>query len=272
MIHKANILTIALFLLTFLGSEAIAQQCPFSEWMTFKGTRLYRNASGTAYTYVTDHTAVDADGAPNAYHPDDVGKNCRTDPHLGLDCPANAGFPNTDWWDSVLVADPSNPSRPFVQASGEFTGFFIAMTWLADPTTPATDPRRFVDSRTVPYMVFPGSQFAQLSGTGFKGDVGFAINKNTRKSTAFIVADQGGGADARLGEGSIALFAALGGQNINPRTGAGVAPGPTRYVLFPGSRHQTDPDWPRTNQSIADQVDQLMEGIGGLAALQNCPS
>lgn len=61
MIHKANILTIPLLLITFLGS-AIAQQCPFSEWMTCKGTRLYRNASGTAYTYVTDHTAVDVRG------------------------------------------------------------------------------------------------------------------------------------------------------------------------------------------------------------------
>lgn len=244
--------------------------CTFGPWFEFKDTKIFRNADKTAYVYTTAHSRIDADGAPNAYHPDDVGKNCTSDPHVGLDCPANAGFPNTSWWPSVLVPDPSNPSKPFVQPSGPFKGFFIAATWLADPSLPATDAKRFVDSTAVPYLVFPGSSFAQLNGTGSKGDVGIAWHTQTGKSTAFIVADQGGGSDAKLGEGSIELYEALGGQNINPRTGSGVAPGKVRFIVFPGSRKSVPKTWPRTVAHIKAQADALLEGIGGEAAIKDC--
>src|SRR5215510_523249 len=60
---------------------------------TFRGTQIYRQKDNLAYAYVTDHAAADADGAPNAYHPGDLNKSCR-DPHIGLDCLANAGYPN----------------------------------------------------------------------------------------------------------------------------------------------------------------------------------
>jgi hypothetical protein len=73
--------------------------------------------------------------APNAYHPD----------NRGIDDLSNANDPNGDWR-SVLTEDPDDPSRPYVQSSGEFAGSFVSKTSLEDQTRPATDPQRYVDA------------------------------------------------------------------------------------------------------------------------------
>jgi hypothetical protein len=86
-----------------------------------------------AYTYVTSHIEIDADGAPNAYHPRDT----------GLDALANAGYPHGGWR-SVLVEDPEHPGQAFVQPAGAFAGFFVSKTTLEDGGAPATEPRRYV--------------------------------------------------------------------------------------------------------------------------------
>jgi hypothetical protein len=252
------------------SASSPAANCSFGKWMTFKGSQLFRNAEKTAYTYATDHSRIDADGAPNAYHPKDVGKNCTHDKHLGLDCPANAGYPKTSWWPSVLVPDPKTPSKAYEQPDGPFKGYLVSKTWLSDSKLPDTDPKKYVDATKIPYVVFPGSKFAQLAGTGSKGDVGMAWNLKNGKSTAFIVADQGGGGDAKLGEGSIALYEALGGKDINPRTGAGVAPGVVRFIVFPGSRKAANPVWPQTVAEISARAADLLKQVGGVDAIKGC--
>lgn len=232
----------------------------------FKGTKLWRDAGSGAYCYSTTHSRVDADGAPNAYHPDDLKRT--KPPFLGLDNPANAGWPKTDWWPSVLARDPARPSQPFRQTTGEFKGYFVAQTSLrvrgGDPQNPAT----YADSRTVPYTVLPGSVFPIKKGTGAPGDVGWAWNLANGKNTAFVIGDTGGGVNAKLGEGSLALFTALGGTNPNARTGAGVAPGRMRFVVFPGSRKALG--WPATNAQITSLAGRLLENVGGAAALAAC--
>ena len=83
--------------------------CPLAHWDDYGGAQLFRNAGQGAYVFATTHAQVDADGAPNAYHPDDVGLNCKTGTGFkGLDCPANGGYPNGDWWPSAIVPDPKN--------------------------------------------------------------------------------------------------------------------------------------------------------------------
>lgn len=241
-----------------LCSPAISAD--FQPWITFKGTQLHRDAGTKAYCYVTRHSRIDADGAPNAYHPGDVGKHCINDTHIGLDCPANAGFPGTSWWSSVLAADPQSPSKPFVQPDGPTKGFFVTQSWLFDASKAETDPARYVDATTVPYIVFPGSTFDDVDGSGWKGDVGIAWNLANGKKTAFVVADQGGGPDAKLGEGSIALYEALGGTNVNARTGAGVAPGDMRFLVFPGSRRGFD--WPQSVAAISSRAEALLAQVG----------
>jgi hypothetical protein len=258
-------------LLPVLLAFAPVADADFQPWRDFpeakfKGTRLWRDPASGAYCYVTAHSRVDADGAPNAYHPDDLGR--RRPPFLGLDNPANAGWPGTRWWNSVLVPDPQNPLRPYRQVSGPFRGYFVAMTSLKVRGGTATDPATYVDSTKVPYTVLPGSSFPRRAGTGAPGDVGFAWNLANGKSTAFVIGDTGGGSNARLGEGSIALFRALGGTNPDARNGSGVAPGKMRYVVFPGSRRTLG--WPADEARIDALARELLGRLGGMSALAVC--
>ena len=229
----------------------------------FRGTRIYRQADNLAYAYETSHAAVDSDGAPNAYHPADIGKNCMRDEHIGLDCPENAGYPHTSWWNQVLVPDPSDRSKAFVQTEGAFKGFFVAMTSLRNPKGDDRDPATYVDARSVPYVVIPDG-FGRLPHVAAQGDVGVATDVRTGKSTTFIVADSGGGPDSLLGEASIALYAALGFPDANPRTGKGLPEGPIQYIIFPGSHRKGAAIWPRTNDDIREQTRALIASTPGI--------
>ncbi len=150
-----------------------------SPWLTYQGTKVWRPIGTAAYTYVTSRVEIDADGAPNAYHPDDI----------GLDALANAGFPSGGWR-SVLVQDPADLARPFVQRGGPFAGFFVSKTTLEDPEAPATDPRRYVDATSFPHIVFPGA-FFDLEGTGVVGDIVLAKHIATGLTSSAVVADIG---------------------------------------------------------------------------------
>lgn len=236
----------------------------FEKFKIFRRTQIFRQATGQAYAYTTDHKSVDADGAPNSYHPDDKGKACSA-PHVGLDCLANAGYPKTNWWSSVLVPDPDTPDVPYKQKSGPYAGYFLSMTSLRAKKGDKYSTAYYVNSREFPYVVIPQG-FTAEAGFGFwgQGDVGLATHVDSGKSVPFIVADYGGGGKARLGEASIALFEALGGKNPNPRTGQGVPSGDIQYIIFPKSRLKGDAIWPRTKSDIRKQVADLVKSTRGI--------
>jgi hypothetical protein len=219
----------------------------------FRGTRLLRQRDNLAYAYETAHKAVDADGAPNAYHPDDT----------GLDALANAGYPNTNWWKEVLVPDPDDGSRAFIQPGGPYKGFFVAMTSLRQDGGNAYDPATYVDATRFPYIVIP-SGFEHIPHVAKAGDVGFATNLTNGLTTPFIVGDAGGGGDAKLGEASIALYTALGGHNPNPRNGQGVPAGVVQYIVFLNSRKPVATRWPRTLDDVSGQVQHLLQTTPGI--------
>jgi hypothetical protein len=218
-------------------------------WMTYECTDIFR-VDASAYTYKTSNMTLDADGSPRAYNPGDT----------GLDANANAGFPHGGWR-SVLVADPNDHSRPYVQPAGPNQGFFVSMTTLHDPnpTVPDTDPAKYVDAETFPYIVFAGGFFA-IQGTGGWGDVVLARSLTTARQSAALVGDEGG-TNEPLGEISLSLAVRLGGHNPNPRTGAGSPPGPFQYLVFPKSHR--DPRWPRSMQDVEQQAASLLQTIGG---------
>lgn len=164
--------------------------------------------------------AIDADGAPNAYHPD--GK--------GLDHLANAGKPG-NWW-GVVTDDGTPKGAPVVQSGSDpFPGYFVSATALEDPARERTDPRRYVDSASVPYVVLPPQLLAPKRAKGPRlGDFAIVTNLANGKQVHAIVADIGPA--GKLGEGSIALAAALGIKN-SPKAG-GVGSG-VQYVVYPGS-------------------------------------
>jgi hypothetical protein len=125
----------------------------------YMGTRIDQHTglpgSQSAYSYVTAVKIVDADGAPNAYHPKDMADEC-PDSGLGLDCLDAAGYPHGSWWQNVLAADPRAPDRPAIQRKGPFKGYFVSMTSLQNvewggPANPAS----YVDASATPYIVLP---------------------------------------------------------------------------------------------------------------------
>jgi hypothetical protein len=230
----------------------------------FRGTQIYKHQNNPVYAYETTHAAIDADGAPNAYHPNDLHKNCKHDAHTGLECLANAGYPNTSWWKDVLVPDSHDVSKAFLQPSGPFQGFFVSMTKLQQPQGDQFATSTYVDATDIPYVVIPSGFNMSHYGVGM-GDVGIATHLDSGLVATFIVGDYGGGSDAKLGEASIALFEKLGGQNLNPRNGAGVPPGKIQYIIFPGSRLAGAGIWPRTNADIQQQALSLASQTPGLS-------
>ena len=240
-----------------MSALAFAQpECKFNQWESYKNTKLLSHPIASAYLFSSAHMAIDADGAPNAYHPEDI----------GLDFLANAGYPDTTRWHFILVPDPNKPSRAYTQPSGEFAGYFVSETSLYDKSKAETDPARYVDSRNIPYLVFPGS-FYQMKGTGKLGDLGYAINLSTGEKTSFIVADIGP-YKAKLGEVSIALAAGLGGKDVNPRNGAGAPRGEMLYVVFPYSSRK--PSWPLSAGEIERRANNLLEQVGDIESILAC--
>lgn len=259
--------TLPALLIGLIGLGPTRPACPFVAWTTYQGTSILRHPETSAYLYRTSGMKVDADGAPNAYHPDDVGLHCtRGVGFKGLDCPDNAGYPGTPWWPSILVPDPANPAKPFIQAAGPFAGFFVSKTSLEDGSKGKADPARYVDATRVPYLVFPRA-FYRLAGTGRLGDFGYAINLRTRQTTPFVVAEIGP-STATLGEGSIALAERLGGSNPNPRTGAGTPSGSLLYVLFPNSSRSHP--WPVPPEAMVRIAEDLLAHSGGLQSALAC--
>jgi len=241
--------------LTSTSTSPAAASCDAVLSREYQGTKLFRLPDSTAYFYVVNRMAVDADGAPNAYHPQ----------NRGIDALANAGFPNGAWR-SILVVDPRHPDRPFVQPDGEFAGFFVSMTTLQDLTLPATDIHRYVDATRIPYLVFPGAFFA-LPGTGDFGDIAVGRQIRSGKESPAIVADKGP-RNAPLGEVSIRLAENLGGSNVSPRTGRGVPRGPFLYVVFPKSK--PSPRWPLTLEQIQQRAQNLLAALGGWERILPC--
>lgn len=249
------------------ATPALAQ-CPFTAsatWTPSEGapTKLFRHGSVDAYYFVASRMAIDADGAPNAYNPENT----------GIDYNANAGYPKTEderkartAWRSIIVPDPANPDQGYVQPDGAFKGYFVSMTSLEDASKPATDPARYVDSSDIPYLAFPGN-FLRMAGTGNIGDVGLAIRREDGKATPFIVADKAP-AQHPLGEVSIAMARELGSANPSPKTGVFPSLGDVAYVIFRNSREQ--PAWPVTKDAIAAKVNTLAASIGGVDAIRAC--
>jgi hypothetical protein len=246
---------LCLLLLPLHGSPALAALCDAVLWQEYRDTKLLRFPDSTAYFYLVDGMEIDADGAPNAYHPDDK----------GIDALANAGFPHGAWR-SILMVDPHRPDRPFIQPDGEFKGFFVSMTTLQDLSLSVRDIHRYVDATQVPYLVFPGAFFA-MKGTGNFGDLGAARQLRTGKESPFIVADKGP-RSAPLGEVSVRLAENLGGHNVSPRHGTGAPRGPFVYVVFPKSKSQ--PPWPVTAEQLQQRVQALLTALGGWDRIISC--
>lgn len=143
---------------------------------------------------------LDADGAPKSYHRNNA---------LALDNLSSAGTPPSR---SVLVY--VGDKLAVQTRTDPAPGYYISQTTLSDPAKARIDPRRYVNSETIPYFVLP----PEVVRLGVKvGDYGFVLNTTNGKSAYAVFAD--GGPRRQLGEGSLALARALGLHAKNAKSG-----------------------------------------------------
>jgi len=192
-----------------------------------------RLPGSSAFFYESGMT-IDADGAPNAYHPDNT----------GLDDLANAGTPGR-WEGLAKDAD----GEPIIQGPNDpFPGYYISATALADRSKPFNDPNRYVDASKIPFVVLPGGMARQLGAR--PGDFAAVFNQRNGKSSYAIFGDVG--PYDRIGEGSMALAENLGIRS-NARNG-GARRG-VLYLVFPGSGNGR----PRTIEEINEEGQKLLQ-------------
>jgi hypothetical protein len=185
---------------------------------------------------------IDADGAPNAYHPDD----------LGLDELANAGTPGH--WNGIITDREGDPL--IQQENDPFPGYYISCTSLEDETRHFSDPSRYVDASKIPYVVLP-DDVAERGGVRL-GDLAVVMNLRNGKSSFAIYADIG-----TLGEGSVALADAL--EILSDARHGGASDG-ILYLLFPGSGNLR----PRTIDEIRSEGKKLLSNWGDAKKLSSC--
>lgn len=186
------------------------------------GVPIYQTPDGSA-VYFTGKMDVDADGSPHAYNADNTGLDSNRN---GKDQQGNWVGVLTDTAGKPLKQGPDDPAP----------GYYISTTSLQDETRPKSDPRRYVDSEQIPFIVLPGGQL----GSAGLGDYAVVINLKNGKRISAIAADVG--PKHKVGEASIAVAKALLGNKLaNARTG-GTDEG-IRYVVFPNSRNGVFPAW-----------------------------
>jgi hypothetical protein len=221
--------------------------CSYERAYSVADVSVWTNDRPPSLLFVTK-LAVSADGAPDAYHPKGIGS----------DYNRNAGRPG-NWW--ALVTDNGRRNgKPIVQtASDPNPGYYVSTTALCEPAKPRTDPRRYVDARTIPYFVLPKGH----TGAAKLGDVGMVYNPKSHRLSAAIFADVGP-ADA-IGEGSIRLANNL-RINANPRNGG--KPAPVVFLVFPGSGNGR----PQSAEQIYTRASEYFQRWGGVERLKQCAS
>ena len=266
---------IAAVLALYAPGHAMAQPaCPAAPHFNYLGVQIFSTPQGSAtpaYLYQTDSKLIDADGAPNAYHPADAapqGQPPCPDSGHGLDCLASAGFPGSNWWQTVLVADPAHADRPLIQQSGPWAGYYVSMTTLSDTSVAGPQsPESYVNADTTPYIVLPAPVY-RTAGMGDMGDIGYAINLDNGRTSPFVIADEG--PVEPLGEASVAFWRAMGNPAPNPRNGAGLSDARIAYIVFPHSRSTAHLGWPIAPERLAAQAQSLLAQIGGRDAMMAC--
>ncbi len=198
-----------------------------------------------AFFYESGMT-IDADGAPNAYHPDNT----------GLDDLANAGTPGR--WEGLAK---DGDGEPFIQGPDDpFPGYYVSATALADRAKPVNDPTRYVDASKIPFVVLPGGMARQLGAR--PGDFAVVFDQRNGKFSYAIFGDIG--PYDRIGEGSMALA-----ENLGIRSDArnGGARRGILYLVFPGSGNGR----PRTIEEINAEGQKLVQDWEASISPDGCP-
>ncbi len=220
---------------------------------TKRGNHVWRDDSQSGPLIYVSGMAVDGDGSPHCYHPD----------NKGLDFLANAH--DGDRWFGVVTKN----NVPVIQGSGDpAPGFYVSPTTLSDPGI--KDPgnaRRYVDSETIPYIAFPSRLFAvsggDVSRLGLGVNLGdYVVVYDIKSGVAIGAFFADVGPAYKLGEASIAVAKALSVPS-SPKNGGVDSPTRIAYVVFPTSftQFQASP-YPQSADLIRTRARQLFDAWG----------
>ena len=223
--------------------------CTKSKIFQARNTVAWADPSVAGVFFYESGLAIDADGSPRAYHPND---------RLGLDSLSHSGH-RGNWW-ALVTDNEKTDGNPVVQGTADpAPGYFVSTTALYDRSnTNLRDPRRYVDAETIPYVVLhpKALHYAKL------GDFATVVNLKNRKVSVAIVADVSA-PNLPVGEGSIALAEEL-GIGSSPRRGG--QDGKVVFVIYPGSGNGK----PRELQDIRAESNRLFGVWGGINRLDAC--
>ncbi len=106
--------------------------------MTIRGVPIHWDGSRI---YFTTGMTIDGDGSPRCYGPN----------NSGLDYTANAGHPG-NWWGVVT----DRHGNPVEQIEGDpYPSMWVSTTSYERPEFVPTDPKRYLDSEKIRFMVLP---------------------------------------------------------------------------------------------------------------------
>jgi hypothetical protein len=243
---------------------------------------IHRDAAQGAIAFASQ-MQVNTDGAPDSYHPDDVGiTHICNGVSVGASCTWKAdcmtafrqakleGFRGpTRICFFAMVTGPDGV--PLVQRDDQpKPGFFISTTALRQPGVSAEEPDAYLDSNEIPFVVIPSNwQRNAHHGLGL-GDFVAVLRKSNGSLSFAIVGDLG--PKQKLGEGSVALHQGLGNDPFQLHHGVrrarrGIGGRDVVYLLFPASRKVGERV---TAELIAAEGRRLLDEFGGEERLRRC--
>jgi hypothetical protein len=198
-------------------SEVLLKICGKPVYIDYDGEQEHLSWTG--------EFTVDGDGSPRCYGP----KGCKPEP---LDYLGNAGYwdnPN-NWW-GVATDDREYSGDPVIQGpQNPYPGLYVSTTAYVNSQWYYSDPRHYLDSEKVLFMVIPGNVRKACRGI-CKGCKGKVTDKKTSKSTECVVGDIG--PTDHMGEGSIKL-AEFFGLSGSPKSGGSSDETRFLYECWPG--------------------------------------
>ena len=231
-----------------INPPQVIYQCVPEVFGESAGVPLYEWSESKSFYFFESKMAIDADGSPRAYHPQDK----------GLDKLEYAGREG-NWW-ALVTHNGLASGEPVIQKEGDpYPGYYISTTAVVNRGYPDGVPERYLDAEKIPYFVL--NPTVMYLGNTKKGDIGYVYNRKTKKGCYAIFGDVG--SPEKIGEGSIYLAKQL-GINADPRTGGQAAD--VVYMVFPFSGNGAG----KTLAEINAIGEKLMQKADGFTFIKTC--
>lgn len=244
--------------------------------------KIFRDAQTQAIAFASQ-MQVNTDGAPDSYHPDDIGiTHICNGVSVGASCSWKAAcLPEFKQAKAEQFRGPTKicffamatdaRGVPIIQGSADpKPGYFVSTTALHQPGANLRTPQAQLDSNSVPFAVIPGYWQTSKKPGPQLGDVGVAWRRSNGKTAYFVIGDTG--PRNKLGEGSVALHQALGNDPFVMRYGVrrarqGIGGRDVVYLMFPKSAQAGQH---LDEASIRRMAAAPLAKFGGVERLKDC--